>query len=252
METVTAILVDDEQDALSILEEKIKSLYPNIQILAKAQNTQEAYVQILSQQPDLVFMDISMPGESGLELLKRMPKHNFELIFVTSLDQHAIDAIRLCAVGFIVKPINNSELAHAINAALEKVYYKFEHNRIQNLLRNLSLPISQDHNIAISMKEGAHFVRVGDIIRCEGWSGYTKVICANGKVLISSQNIGEFRNMLEKYNFYEVHKSHVINVRLIEFVGRNGEEVRLYDGTSIPVSRRVRANLLEVISKRNS
>lgn len=251
METVTAILVDDEQDALSILEEKIKSLYPNIQILAKAQNTQEAYVQILSQQPDLVFMDISMPGESGLELLKRMPKHNFELIFVTSLDQHAIDAIRLCAVGFIVKPINNSELAHAINAALEKVYYKFEHNRIQNLLRNLSLPISQDHNIAISVKEGAHFVRVGDIIRCEGWSGYTKVICANGKVLISSQNIGEFRNMLEKYNFYEVHKSHVINVRLIEFVGRNGEEVRLYDGTSIPVSRRVRANLLEVISKRN-
>ncbi|MBK6352482.1 MAG: LytTR family transcriptional regulator DNA-binding domain-containing protein [Saprospiraceae bacterium] len=206
METVTAILVDDEQDALAILEEKITSLFPNIQILDKVQTTRDAYVQILSKQPDLVFMDISMPGESGLELLN--------------------------------------------NAALEKVYLKFEHNRIQNLLRNLSLPISQNHNIAISMKEGAHFVRVGDIVRCEGWAGYTKVVCANGKTLISSQNIGEFKSMLEKYNFYEVHKSHLINVKLIEFVGRNGEEIRLYDGTTIPISRRIRTNLLEVISKR--
>ncbi|MDQ3143169.1 MAG: LytTR family DNA-binding domain-containing protein [Bacteroidota bacterium] len=249
MKLVRTILVDDEFKAISVLEDKLKSYFTEIEIIGIANTSEEAFELITRLKPELVYLDIALPGENSIEMLKRMPKHEFELIFVTGMNQFALDAIKLCAVGYVMKPILSEDLIKATQIALDRIHQKVEHNRIKQLIENLSTPVHQNHRIGISGKDGIHFLSVHEIIRCEGWDGYTKIICADGKVLISSQNIGEYKSLLINYYFFDVHKSHLVNLRAIEFYDRKQDEIKMKDGSLIPIARRQKSQLTELLLK---
>ena len=243
--TINAILVDDELLPRQLLRGKLEQTFPDINIVAEAANGDEAYEYIVHYHPDLVFLDIAMPRESGFDLLRRLPHLDFELIFITSFDQYALEAIEFCAIGYIVKPISTDYLVRAVDNAKKRIHQKhgFSHNRV--LMDNLNHE-PENKKIALHTSKGLEFIRVRDIVRCEGYQKYTKIHIAGGRVIVSSHNIGKYVTMLEHYGFYPTHKSHMVNLNFVTSYNSEGT-IQLDDGSKVPVARRKKQEFLEFL-----
>ena len=172
---IRAVLIDDETKALKVLEKKLKSYCPQINVIGTASNTDDAHDLISGMQPQIVFLDVAMPGESGFELLKRLPNHDFELIFVTGFDSYAIDAIKFCAIGYLLKPIQNEELIEVVQKAEKRINERLDQQRYREFLENMLNPGNVQNRIGIPTESGLEFIPTEDILRCEGLQKYTKV-----------------------------------------------------------------------------
>lgn len=247
--TITALLIDDERKALVILENKIKQEYPQINIVATTQSPKEGLFLIQSLKPQLVFLDIAMPEMSGFDLLKKVGNPDFEIIFVTAFDTYAIDAIRYCAIGYLVKPVATDDLADAIENAVHNINEKTASRKNRLLIENLGISAQQKKRIAISSADGLEFVKIKDIIYCEGVKGYTKVNLVHKKAILSTQSIGYFNKILENQDFYMVHKSYMININHLEKYLNEGVAV-LTDNIEVPVSRTRKSDFLNTLKKR--
>lgn len=244
----TAIIVDDEPKLREVMDIKIKQFCPEIKIVGKASNVPEAYALINGQKPDIVFLDIAMPGESGFDLLYRYEKIDFQVIFATGFNEYALDALKLSAVDYILKPINTEDLINAVAKATNNVRTKKQVEHYELLKHNIQNVGNQDTKIALASTDSYEFIKISDIIRCEGWQKYTKIHLANGNTIVSSYNIGVYKSQLENYDFYSCHKSHLINKNLISKYLKEGSVI-MTDGSNVPVSRRKREEFLEQIIK---
>ncbi len=245
---IKTLLVDDELLSIENLKESIISNFPNLEIVGTAQNADEAFDLINTLKPELVFLDIAMPGASGFDLLRKLPELEFEVIFVTAFDQYAMDAIKFCAIGYVLKPINKEELLHAVHRAVKSIGQKNEFNRNVQLLENLVNPGNQNNRIGIPSPDGLEFVSIHEIIRCEGVQRYTKVLFKDRKELLSSYNLGEFRRLLENYGFYSVHKSHLVNLNHVKRYDKEGF-VQMTDNFNVPVARRKRQDFMQFLTR---
>ena len=246
---ITTILIDDERKALITLEKKIQKLFPDdLQIIDKVNDAKTAYECIVEKKPQLLFLDIAMPVWSGFDLLQRLPNLNFEVIFTTGFDEYAIEAIQFCAIGYVVKPIQTEDLVQAVNNAKKRILLKEENILNKQLITNLLNPNNQDNKISIPMMSGLEFVKVKDIIRCEGMERCTKIILdnTNTKPLVSSYNLGEFKKLLDKYGFFASHRSHLINLSHVVRYEKDGL-ITLSDNSSVPLARRNKSVFLERI-----
>jgi two-component system LytT family response regulator len=214
--------------------------------LGTAGNIEGATELIQLHSPDLVFLDISMPGGSGFELLERLEKVDFEIIFVTGYDEYALDALRVSAVDYLLKPVITEELVKAVEKAQKRIHDRSILHSYKALQHNLTHSEAEEKKVAIPGSNAYDFVRAGDIIRCEGWQKYTRIYFGNGSCLVSSYNIGVFREMLEPYGFFSIHKSHLVNIRQITRYLKNGV-VEMSDGSEVPVSRRKREEFVEKV-----
>ncbi|BDS12291.1 LytR/AlgR family response regulator transcription factor [Aureispira anguillae] len=233
---IRAIIIDDERKAVEILKNRIKKFCPNISLIAETQDPEEGIELINSLNPQLVFLDIAMPRLSGFELLARIEQPVFEVIFVTAFDQYAIDAIKHCAIGYLVKPIDKDDLILAVGNAIKNIVEKTAAQKNRLLLENQQITLFQNKKITLPTQEGLEFVKISDIIHCEGSGGYTKIYTLEKKILFSSLSIGHFGKLLENQEFYLVHKSHLINLSHINKYLNEGYVV-LTHGHKIPVSR---------------
>lgn len=245
---ISAVLIDDEAKALQVLESKLKASCPQVKVIGTANSTHAAYDLITTTSPQLVFMDVAMPNESGFDLLKRLPSLDFELIFVTGFDSYALDAIKFCAIGYVLKPIETDDLVEAVQHAERRILQKLDQQRNQQFLENLLAPGSRRNRIGIPTEAGLEFVSIEKIVRCEGLQKYTKVLTLGGKGLLSSYNIGEFRKLLEAYDFFMPHRSHLINLCHIERYDREGT-VTMVDNSHVPVSRRKKQEFLDMLTR---
>jgi len=245
---ITAVLVDDEKRAVEVLKDSLKADFPDIQILGSANSAQEAQTLITQMKPDLVFLDVAMPEESGFDLLNKLPTLDFEIIFVTAFDQYAMDAIKFCALGYVLKPIQREELVMAVQRAIKSIAQKQETNRNKLLLQNLINPGSQSNRIGIPTTDGLEFVSIQEIIRCEGVQRATKVVFEARKNLVSAYNLGEFKRMLEEYGFYSVHKSHLVNLDHVIRYDKEGF-VHMTDKSNVPVARRKRQEFMQFLTR---
>ena len=173
---MTAILIDDESKATKVLQNMLEEFCPQVNIVATAESAGQAIPLINNLQPDLLFLDVMMPDLSGFDLVRQLPNLDMEVIFVTSYDSFAIDAIKFCAIGYILKPIRESELISAVEQARIKINDKKQNLRNQHLLQNLVNPNSPNNKIGIPTARGLEFLEAGSIIRCEGVQRCTKVI----------------------------------------------------------------------------
>ncbi len=246
MDHINVLIIDDEVAAREMLKAKLTTYCTGINILGTANSAQEAFEIILKDNPDLIFLDIAMPRESGFDLLKRLPHLNFEIIFVTGFDSYAIDAIDFCAIGYVLKPIQNDDLIKAVENARQRIVQKKENERNKVLLNNILNPGKRNNKIGIPTMEGLEFVEAGNIIRCEGLQKCTRIVTRDEKDIISSYNIGEFIRLLEPYGFFATHKSHLINLTTIKKYNKEGTVV-LDDGSAVPVSKRRKADFLKLL-----
>ena len=243
MTTLTAILIDDERKALAILKNKIERLCPNISVIGETQNQKECINLIEDIKPQLVFLDVAMPEMSGFDLLSEIKNPSFEIIFVTAFDNYAIEAINHCAIGYLVKPVDNKDLITTVNKAIQNIEDKSALEKNKLLIENLGVQTFQYKKIVIPSQEGLEFVKISDIICCEGTNGYTTIHFLNRKSILSSNSIGHFNKILENQNFYLVHKSHLVNLDHIEKYLNEGYII-LKNNLKIPVSRNRRSDFL--------
>lgn len=234
-----AIIVDDEWNNISNLQRMIREHCPLVEIVATADNADTARALIASHQPDLLFLDIQMPGKNGFELLQSVPDPGFEIIFVTAFDKYGIQAIRFSAIDYLLKPVAVPDLKEAVERAESRVQQKKKNRQLDNLLHFLQQKDeAQNHKIALPSARETRFVRPAEIMYCEAKNNYTVFYLSGGEKLIISKPLFEYEELLAGYGFVRCHNSFLINTSFVKSLTKeNGGGVVLEIGTELPISK---------------
>ena len=245
---IRALLIDDERKALAILKNKLERFCFNVEIIGETQFPKVALQLIQEKKPHLIFLDVAMPEMSGFDMLQEVENPDFEIIFVTAFDNYAVEAIKHCAIGYLVKPIGNEDLIDAVKKAEQNIYEKSALEKNKLLIKNLGVRTFQKKKIVIPCQEGLEFVKISDIICCEGSNGYTNIHFINRKTILSSHSVGYFNILLKEQGFYQIHKSYVVNLSHIEKYLNEGYVV-LAKQLQFPVSRNRRQDFLNSLKQ---
>ncbi|MBC7891271.1 MAG: response regulator transcription factor [Sphingobacteriaceae bacterium] len=257
MKTLRAAIIDDETNARQALSNLLQLLCPDVTICGEAKNVSSGIELIQAQRPDLVFLDIQMPGKTGFDLLSAFENAEFGVIFTTAYQEYAIRAFRFSAIDYLLKPIDPDELQQAVGryqarlAAVNPQQLRILQEHIENpakagLHQRLS---NAGQSIALPTAEGIHFVQMADIIQCESLGSYTKFHLVGSKPIVVSRLLKEYEEILDKYQFFRIHQSNIINLEHIKrYVKGDGGQVWLSDNSEVEVSRRRKEEFLALLS----
>lgn len=250
----TAIIVDDEKRNVETLERMLNNFCPQVKILGKAESVKTAIELMEKEMPNVLFLDIEMPGGNGFTLLEHYEDPTFEVIFTTAHDIYAINAIKFAALDFLLKPINIKELQEAVKRAEKKLggTPSLENKKKFDALKsNLSQADRKFTKIAMPTSEGIDFIEANEIITVEADRSYAKFHLKGGKKIIVSKPLKEYEELLEECNFFRVHKSNMINLNHIEkYVKGKGGYVIMNDGSHVDVSVRRKESLIKVLTQK--
>ena len=223
----------------------------DIDLLATA-NTPEEGKQLIEQlHPDLVFMDVEMPGMTGVELVKSFSAPSFRVIFVTAYDGYALEAFRVSAMDYLLKPVSSEDVIKAVQKI--KADVRNELSKLAHQLQNLDKLLnnhsdSGDQKIGIAMSDKIVFVNFSHILYCEASGPYTHVYLTGDKKLVSSKALGEFEAQLGGNKFCRIHHHYLINLNQVrEFQRHDGGYVIMENNKQLEVSQRKRKDFLEAI-----
>lgn len=217
-----AIIIDDETKARQLLQAMLQDYCPEVTVVAEADDLPNGIKAIKRHAPDVVFLDIEMPGHSGLELLDFFTEDevNFQIIFATAYNQYAIKAFKLSAVDYLLKPIDSDQLVDAVARAKKQ-----QEKQITNyqLLKH-QLSTDSKGKLALPQANGIKFIPFGDILFFKGDRAYTEIHCTDGQMLLASRNLHYFEEALESTpQFFRSHRSYIVNVQAIkEYVRAEG------------------------------
>ncbi len=244
----SCIIIDDEQDAIDLLSDRIEQLFHNIDVVATFTHWKQALPVLRENEFDILFLDVSMPEKSGFEILKLVPGMGAEIIFVTAHDNFALKAFSFAATGYILKPIDDSDLANAIDKALERVKLKSMLKRGSTSAATSGTP-SQSGNgkIKIPSGTGIDYVNINDVIYLESTNKCTMIVTNKGKYT-SSANIGTFRYLIDDHAFFQVHRSFIVNLNKVMRYELTGFVV-MEDKTEVPIARNIRQEFLQLFDK---
>ncbi len=248
MNTIKAILVDDELHAIENLKYEIAKHCPQIQIAGHFSDPKEALNKLPTIDFDVLFLDIEMPWLSGFDLLSELPKLDFEVIFVTAYDQYAITAFRYSAIDYLLKPVRSTDLIDALSK-LEKKKQKFDKTHFEVLLQNLSNVENRMEKIALPTASGFEFVRISEIVRCESDGNYAKVFMMGEASIYLAKTLKDLESLLHNHGFLRVHHSHLIAQKFISKYDNAESSVWMEDGSCIPVSRSKKPGFLARFKK---
>jgi two-component system, LytTR family, response regulator len=249
---LNALIIDDEEFARENLKMIIDDFCPEIQVAGLAGSAKEARKMVEDLNPELVFLDIMMPGEDGFSFLQSLEGRSFQVIFTTAFREYALKAIKESAIDYLEKPIDIDELKKAVEKAVklhaEKKNTRLSDDRITKILQEIALTNNVEKTV-IPTREGLAVVKNTDIVHLEASENYTTLFCVGGKKYVSSKSIKAFEDKLDPNMFFRVHKSHIINIahHLKEFNRADGNIAVLSDGSQIPVARRKLQEFLDKI-----
>lgn len=242
-----AIIVDDEARSRKLLQTLIEEYCEEIEIIAVADDVPSAVQVIRQKRPDLVFLDIEMPGYTGFQLLDFFEEIDFEIIFATAYREYAIQAFEVSAIDYLLKPIQIDQLLRAVEKVKKQVHQAFQQQRIWALQENLK----QDglvSKIALPVSDGLFFVEVSDILYLSAERSYCNVHLIDGNRMLVSRNLKELERLLPHPFFFRSHRSYLINLNYIEqLVRKDGGYITMSNGDVVSLSRARRDLMLEKI-----
>lgn len=239
-------VIDNEDEVRKGIRLMLARNFPEATIV-EANGVKTGQDLILVEHPDLVFLDVEMNDGTGLDLLKRLEYRNFEVIFITAFAQYAIEALRLSAIDYLLKPVDPIELTEAVGKAMDKLDKESLGAKLELLDQNLRQLRGNNRKILLKDMESIHLIKIDDIMRCEADGNYTRFYIANRPSIMVSKNLKEYEDLLGNH-FIRVHNSHLVNVNFITRIDKiNGGSVEMSDGIDIPVSVRKREKLLEFL-----
>lgn len=248
-------IIDDEVHCVEGLVLHLRDKFPDAEIVFKSTRPEEALELLPATRPDLLFLDVEMPGMNGFELLDQLSNESYDVIFTTAYSQYAAQAFKAKAVNYLLKPIDEMELQEAILQWREEreVKENLSAEKIKELLNYMKREGILKNKIAVPISDGFEFIETNEILYCQSQNNYTLLFTTDNRKLMLSKTLKEFEKLLEKYFFIRIHKSFLINPNYIKKYYRNdGGYLIMQDGKSIPVSRNKKdliTNLFDAISK---
>jgi two-component system LytT family response regulator len=245
---VKAIVIDDEKHCRETLIIKLAKYCPEVQVVAEVESASLGLKAIEQEKPDVVFLDVEMPGMNGIEMLGQLSEISFEVIFTTGYDAYAIQAFRFSALDYLLKPIDKDELIKAVAKVTGKQAHKLT-QQVDVLLEKLAGKKGWLQKIALPTLEGFELVPLETILHCESDSNYTHITLKNKRKILVSRTLKEIEELLEEYPFLRVHHSHLVNLNEISrYIRGEGGYVVMSDEASIPVSKSRKEALLKIFT----
>jgi len=242
------IIVDDETSVRNSISAILKDGFPDIYIAASGASVKEGHDIILEHRPDLVFLDVEMPDGTGFDLLETLPSIDFRVIFITAHQEYALQAIKVSALDFVLKPFDHEDIRKAVEKARGIINIDEERLKLKTLQENLENR-KVLKRIVLHTAENLHLVPISDIVRAEADSNYTLFLLADGSRIMVSRTIKEFDTMLSGSGMIRVHQSHLVNIAFVDrFVKRDGGYLVLKDKSKIPVSQNLRKQVIQAIN----
>lgn len=231
---IKTILIHHESGILQGIKNRIREHCPQINICGSASSYSEASQLINEYNPALAFIDADVEINEDFQTFQSTFSRKLEIVFYAKCKSFAAEAFKYNASGFMVKPIQVPDLLQTVKNVAERIYLKASLPEERKPTRKALPP---GNLIGIPTFEGFDFIPVDTIIRCEGMQKCTRIILKNSEDLISSYNIGVFIKLLEPYQFFATHKSHLVNLVHIKKYYKEGS-IKMIDNSCIPVSKR--------------
>jgi two-component system LytT family response regulator len=244
-----AILIDDEKSSLQSLSYELKAYCPEVEVVAAIKDPGEGLTYLLKTPPDVLFLDIEMPGMNAFELLQQIPEIDFDVIFVTAYDQFAIKAFDFNATDYLLKPVRKEKLIQAVQKVQDRHEHKFDRTELEALIQNIRVQTRSGlEHIALPTSDGFSMVHINDISHLQADSNYTWVYLANEKKHLIAKTLKDMESMLEFPQYFRAHKSHLVNLNHVDrYVRGQGGYLVLKDGTQIPVARTQKSDLMQML-----
>lgn len=244
---IKAILIDDEAKARRILEALLKEYCTDVEIVATAADVPSGVIAINQHKPDVLFLDVEMPGYTGFQLLDFFRDIDFDIVFTTAHSDYAVQAFRVSAIDFLLKPIQISELI----AAVDKVRAKQGHNKERLTVLKENFKDNTVKKLALPVAEGLIFADTDTLTHLEADGAYTHFHFEDGKKVVVSKKIKEFEEALtQQSSFFRTHRSFIVNLKKIkQYVKQEGGYVLLENDIQVPLARERKDEFLQVIER---
>jgi two-component system, LytTR family, response regulator len=242
-----AIIIDDERLARTELR-KLLQEFPDIEIVDEASNAEEGLQKIENYNPDLIFLDIQMPGKTGMDMLSELD-HAPHVIFTTAYDEYALKAFEVNALDYLLKPIEPRRLADAVEKLRKTSSGTNGHDKMNGHFENNSL-LGENDQVFVKDGDRCWFVKLGDVRLFESVGNYAKVFFGNNKPLIL-KSLNALEERLDEKVFFRANRKHIVNLRMIEKIEpyfNGGLLLELKGGEKIEVSRRQTVKFKEMMS----
>ncbi|MEQ9099658.1 MAG: LytTR family DNA-binding domain-containing protein [Imperialibacter sp.] len=231
----TAAIIDDEERVINDLKGLLDVHCPQVEVVGTAKRSTEALELIRTLQPQIVFLDIQIDEKTGLEILSDFGNKDTQVIFVTAHNQYAVDAFKLSAVDYLLKPVDPDELMEAVKKATDNIGKDLIHKQLTTLIHNLT-PGASIKKIVLSDMDGLHILDIPDILWCHANGSYTEFKMKDGSQIVVSKHLKTYERQLEDQGFERVHRSYILNIYNIKKIDRSRGEVRMKSDETLPIS----------------
>ncbi len=247
---IKAVLIDDEKNALEVLEWQLHTYCLDVSIAAICNNANDGISAIELHRPQLVFLDIEMPKKNGFEVIQFFKDPFFDVIFTTAYNQFALKAFRFAALDYLLKPIDAEDLAASVLRYQKKQLNNNAKEQFELLLQQYAHPELLPAKISFATQHAIHFIVPETIIYCESNSNYTTLYFIDKSKMVVSKTLKEVEESLVHYHFYRIHHSFIINLKYVSrYLKNDGGCIEMTNGTQLPVSRQRKQEVMLVLTQ---
>lgn len=239
---LNAVIIEDERKGLVNLKQMLSLHCADVEVIGEADGIETGYALLTREdvRPDLAFLDINLADGKVFQLLDRLQPIEFDIIFVTAYDRFAIKACDYSSIGYILKPIDPDRLVERVGMVHPRRQARTS-ERLE-VMRNYQHHPNSFDKLSVGAVDGVHFTSLRNVIRFEAEDNYTHIHLAGGRRITASKTIKHYEELYTPFNFYRVHKRHMINLNYMKkFVKGDGGYLVMEDDKRIEVSRRRRA-----------
>lgn len=237
------VIVEDEYNAQQALAKMLRLMFSQIQIAGIFPSIEESKTFLEKNRVDIVFLDIELEDGISIDLLKQLTEINFRIIFTTGFNQYTIDAIRLSAVDYLLKPIDPEELKNAVSNAMEQIAEEKQNRRLISSLHKNTL--EDEKKLVIKTAENTYLFQISNIIVLEADGAYTKVTCTD-KTILTSKHLKYFEGILKSSDFIRTHQSYLVNPIHIKHISKS--EMVLSNRVIAKIASRKYADVVHQVS----
>lgn len=240
--TISAVLIDDEVHCIKTLRHELTRGHADVEVVAQYTNAEAGLAGVLEHRPDLLFLDVEMPRLDGFELLTRLRAEegpHAQVIFTTAYESFAVEAFKVDALDYLVKPVAAEELARAMDKVRQRIAEGGGHDPVASLLEDIRETLDRGHRrVALPTGEGIEYVPTDTLVYCQSQGSYTRIVCDGRPELLISRNLKHVSELLPEDRFLRVHNSYLVATdRISKFVRQDGGYLVMDNGDTVSVSR---------------
>ncbi len=238
---IRTMIIDDEPDSVQLIRLNIEKHFPQLEIVGTFSSSTKALQQIVSLQPDLLFLDIEMPVINGFDLLEKLMPVEFAVVFITAYNDFAIKAFRFNALDYLVKPVTIEDLREVVKKVEKRQHFQTDQLQVlQQQFKKGSIT-----KIAIPSQTGVTFIDLKDIVFVEAKSNYSDLVLVDKRKILISKTLKDIQSVLEQQHFLRIHRQYIINLNEVKHFNRNDSLLTMTSNDVLPVSRLQKDKLIE-------